>query len=184
MHLQQLDYEQAGLRCVSDLSSHLRHLHRYVFSSLFPLSPLTPTLPPPRLRYLRLIHPWSSRRVRRLIRYCASGNYTICGGLWNRTKFVLLSLSSSLRLLTLLSPVLLAPMQELPSWGRTPVYIWSLLVFFSLQFACIFGNPGIGGVLVVRFLAGFCGGPALATGGSSNAGASLFFRLFLPSPLR
>lgn len=60
-------------------------------------------------------------------------------------------------------------MQETPILGRNPVYIISLALFVIFQLPCIFA-PNIGTILVFRFLAGFVGSPALATGGASIAG--------------
>lgn len=62
-------------------------------------------------------------------------------------------------------------MQELPGWGRNPVYIVGLALFVLFQIPPIAGD-NIAVVLVFRFLAGFFGSPALATGGASMAGAS------------
>ncbi|ORY73238.1 major facilitator superfamily domain-containing protein [Leucosporidium creatinivorum] len=60
----------------------------------------------------------------------------------------------------------LAPLQELPYLGRNPVYIIGLALFVILQAPCILA-PNIATLLVFRFLAGFIGSPALATGAAS-----------------
>lgn len=67
-----------------------------------------------------------------------------------------------------LGPALLVPMQELPSTGRTPVYIGSLFLFglFTLTSAVA---RNMATVLVSRALAGFFGSPALSTGGATLA---------------
>lgn len=67
-----------------------------------------------------------------------------------------------------LGPMILVPMQELPSLGRTPVYIGSLFLFglFTLTSAVA---QNMATVLVGRALAGFFGSPALSTGGATLA---------------
>ncbi|GAA5855495.1 hypothetical protein JCM8547_007860 [Rhodosporidiobolus lusitaniae] len=63
-------------------------------------------------------------------------------------------------------PMLLAPIQELPSLGRNPVYIWGLFLFVILELPAIFA-PNMATVLAMRFFSGFVGSPALATGGAT-----------------
>ncbi|KAF9511080.1 hypothetical protein BS47DRAFT_1373151 [Hydnum rufescens UP504] len=58
------------------------------------------------------------------------------------------------------------PLQELPSLGRNPVYMITLLIFVLLQIPTALA-PNIGSLLVLRFLSGFFASPALATGGAS-----------------
>lgn len=65
-----------------------------------------------------------------------------------------------------LGPMLLAPMQEVASIGRNPVYIAGLLLFVIFQIPPLFAN-GMAVILVFRAAAGFVGSPALATGGAS-----------------
>ncbi|SGY62556.1 BQ5605_C007g04707 [Microbotryum silenes-dioicae] len=65
-----------------------------------------------------------------------------------------------------IGPMILAPLQEMPRQGRTPVYIIGLLLFFIFQFPIVFA-PNIATILVFRFFSGFVGSPALATGGAS-----------------
>ncbi|KAJ7168339.1 major facilitator superfamily domain-containing protein [Mycena crocata] len=63
---------------------------------------------------------------------------------------------------------IIAPLQEIPSIGRTPVYIYTLLLFVVLQVPIIVAN-NIEVILALRFLTGFFGGLAPATGGASMA---------------
>lgn len=65
-----------------------------------------------------------------------------------------------------LGPMLWSPMSEIPVIGRNPVYIGTLLVFVALQAPTARINS-IGALIPLRFLAGFFGSPALATGGAS-----------------
>jgi len=65
--------------------------------------------------------------------------------------------------------VFLAPIQEMPHFGRNPVYIAGLFLFVVFQVPVIFAK-NIGTILAFRFLAGFVGSPALATGGASLMG--------------
>lgn len=67
-----------------------------------------------------------------------------------------------------LGPSVLVPLQELPSLGRTPVYIITLALFalFTMSSAVA---QNMATVLVTRALAGFFGSPALATGGATLA---------------
>jgi DHA1 family multidrug resistance protein-like MFS transporter len=59
-----------------------------------------------------------------------------------------------------------APLSELPAVGRSPVYVATLVVFVFFQFAVI-DAKNFGMLLAFRFLTGFLGSPALATGGAS-----------------
>ncbi|ORY74280.1 putative caffeine resistance protein [Leucosporidium creatinivorum] len=70
-----------------------------------------------------------------------------------------------------IGPMFLAPIQEMPKFGRNPVYISGLFLFVLFQVPVIFAK-NIGTILVFRFLAGFVGSPALATGGASMGGKS------------
>lgn len=65
-------------------------------------------------------------------------------------------------------PLLLAPISEIPSVGRTPPYIITLFIFTMLQLGTVY-VPNFGGFCVLRFLAGFAGSPPLATGGERPA---------------
>lgn len=57
----------------------------------------------------------------------------------------------------------------MPSIGRNPIYIGGLALFVIFQ-APIVAAPNFATILVFRFLSGFVGSPALATGGASMAG--------------
>ncbi|KAI0339259.1 MFS general substrate transporter [Trametopsis cervina] len=65
-----------------------------------------------------------------------------------------------------IGPMFLSPLSEIPQLGRTSVYILSLLVFVLLQIPTAL-SKNLGALLPLRFLAGFVGSPALATGGAS-----------------
>ncbi|KAG9025036.1 hypothetical protein FRB95_010609 [Tulasnella sp. JGI-2019a] len=65
-----------------------------------------------------------------------------------------------------IGPMLFSPLQELPSWGRNPIYILTAFVFVMLQIPTALAK-NIAGLLVLRFLGGFFASPALATGGAS-----------------
>lgn len=65
-------------------------------------------------------------------------------------------------------PLLLSPISEIPSVGRTPPYIVTLAIFTVLQIGTVYVD-GFPGFCVLRFLAGFAGSPPLATGGASLA---------------
>ena len=60
----------------------------------------------------------------------------------------------------------LSPLSEIPHLGRTTVYILSLALFVALQVPTALA-ANLGALLPLRFLAGFAGSPALATGGAS-----------------
>ncbi|KAK4058517.1 hypothetical protein OIO90_000679 [Microbotryomycetes sp. JL221] len=63
-------------------------------------------------------------------------------------------------------PMLLAPMQEMPSIGRNPPYMVGLFLFVIFQIPIVLARK-VSVILVFRFLSGFVGSPALATGGAS-----------------
>ncbi|KAH9477538.1 Caffeine resistance protein 5 [Psilocybe cubensis] len=65
-----------------------------------------------------------------------------------------------------IGPLIFSPLSEIPSIGRTPIYMATLLIFALLQLPTIFA-PNIQTLLAMRFFAGFFGSPALATGGAS-----------------
>jgi DHA1 family multidrug resistance protein-like MFS transporter len=79
-----------------------------------------------------------------------------------------------------IGPLLFAPLTEIPVIGRNPVYFLTFIVFFALSFpTAVVGN--FAGLLVLRFLQGFFGSPALA-----NAGATfgdMYSLLYVPYPL-
>lgn len=63
-------------------------------------------------------------------------------------------------------PMFLSPLQELPSLGRNPVYILGLIIFVIFNVPIVLAK-NISTVLAFRFLTGFFGSPALATGVST-----------------
>lgn len=65
-------------------------------------------------------------------------------------------------------PMILSPLSELPAVGRSPTYVLSLIVFVFFNFGVIYAS-NLGMFLAFRFLTGFFGSPALATGGASMA---------------
>ncbi|KAL1851310.1 GTPase-activating protein [Diaporthe australafricana] len=65
-------------------------------------------------------------------------------------------------------PMLWSPLSEVPAVGRTSIYIVTLVVFVALQVPTAL-STNISTLLALRFLAGFAGSPALATGGASIA---------------
>ncbi|KAG7444987.1 MFS general substrate transporter [Guyanagaster necrorhizus] len=65
-----------------------------------------------------------------------------------------------------IGPMFLSPLQELPNLGRNPVYMATLFLFVVFQIP-VATAKNIGTILVFRFLTGFVGSPALATGGAS-----------------
>lgn len=67
-----------------------------------------------------------------------------------------------------IGPILWCGIAELPSVGRSPVYIGTLIVFVGMQPAIIYAK-NIGMLLAFRFLTGFFGSPALALGGATAA---------------
>jgi DHA1 family multidrug resistance protein-like MFS transporter len=77
-------------------------------------------------------------------------------------------------------PLALAPLSEIPIIGRNWVYILTFILFFALSFPTALVN-NFAGLLVLRFLQGFFGSPALA-----NAGATfqdMYSLLYLPYTL-
>ena len=62
----------------------------------------------------------------------------------------------------------LSPFQELAAYGRNTIYIITLFLFVILQIPIITAT-NIQTILAFRFLTGFFGSPALATGGASMA---------------
>ena len=59
-----------------------------------------------------------------------------------------------------------SPLSELPAIGRSPTYVLTLFVFVFFEFAVIYAT-NFGMLLAFRFLTGFIGSPALATGAAS-----------------
>ncbi|RAH42902.1 MFS transporter [Aspergillus brunneoviolaceus CBS 621.78] len=65
-----------------------------------------------------------------------------------------------------IGPMIWSPLSELPTVGRSPIYLFTLLVFVILNFGVLYAK-NFGMLLAFRFLTGFIGSPALATGGAS-----------------
>ncbi|CAD6891131.1 unnamed protein product [Tilletia controversa] len=63
-------------------------------------------------------------------------------------------------------PLILSPLSEIPQIGRNIPYIATLAIFVILQVPTIL-SPTAAGFFICRFLAGFFGSPALATGGAT-----------------
>ncbi|KAH9892942.1 MFS transporter [Xylariomycetidae sp. FL2044] len=63
-------------------------------------------------------------------------------------------------------PMIWAPLSEIPQIGRNPVYISTLALFVVLQVPTALA-VNFGMLLAFRFITGFVGSPALATGGAS-----------------
>jgi DHA1 family multidrug resistance protein-like MFS transporter len=57
----------------------------------------------------------------------------------------------------------LSPLQELPILGRNPVYMATLFLFVIFQIPIVMAT-NMNTVLAMRFMTGFFGSPALATG--------------------
>lgn len=66
----------------------------------------------------------------------------------------------------IIGPMVWSPLSELPPVGRSPTYVLTLFVFVFFQFAVIYAT-NFGMLLAFRFLTGFIGSPALATGAAS-----------------
>ncbi|KAJ7802222.1 major facilitator superfamily domain-containing protein [Mycena olivaceomarginata] len=67
-----------------------------------------------------------------------------------------------------IGPMFLSPLQELPILGRNPVYMATLFLFVIFQIPIVTAT-NMNTVLAMRFMTGFFGSPALATGGASMA---------------
>ncbi|KAL9070950.1 MAG: hypothetical protein Q9157_005644 [Trypethelium eluteriae] len=65
-------------------------------------------------------------------------------------------------------PMLWSSMSEVPYFGRTNIYILTLIVFVFFQFGVIYAK-NFGMLLAFRFLTGVFGSPVLATGGATVA---------------
>lgn len=65
-----------------------------------------------------------------------------------------------------IGPMVFSPMSENVLFGRTSIYVVTLLIFFLLQIPTALA-PNIASLCVLRFLAGFYASPAVATGGAS-----------------
>jgi len=67
-----------------------------------------------------------------------------------------------------LGPIIWSPLSEIPQIGRLWVYIGTLFVFCCFQLPTVY-SVNFGMLLAFRFLTGFFGSPALATGGATIA---------------
>ncbi|KAJ6486795.1 major facilitator superfamily domain-containing protein [Mycena sanguinolenta] len=67
-----------------------------------------------------------------------------------------------------IGPMFLSPLQELPILGRNPVYMATLFLFVIFQIPIVTAT-NIRTVLAMRFITGFFGSPAMASGGASMA---------------
>ncbi|KAJ5111243.1 hypothetical protein N7532_001778 [Penicillium argentinense] len=65
-----------------------------------------------------------------------------------------------------LGPMIWSPLSEIPMIGRSPTYVLTLVVFVFFNFGVIYAK-NFGMLLAFRFLTGFIGSPALATGAAS-----------------
>ena len=65
-----------------------------------------------------------------------------------------------------IGPLLFAPLSELPSVGRNPVYTVTFILFVILCVPTAMVDS-FGGLLALRFFQGFFGSPCLANGGAS-----------------
>lgn len=79
-----------------------------------------------------------------------------------------------------IGPLVFAPLSEIPIIGRNPAYYITFILFFALSFPTALVD-NFAGLLVLRFLQGFFGSPALA-----NAGATfqdMYSLLYVPYTL-
>lgn len=67
-----------------------------------------------------------------------------------------------------IGPLIFSPMSENSAFGRTYIYIITLLIFFIFQIPIAL-SKNIVDLSILRFFAGFFASPALATGGASVA---------------
>ncbi|KAJ5769245.1 hypothetical protein N7520_003804 [Penicillium odoratum] len=65
-----------------------------------------------------------------------------------------------------IGPMIWSPLSEIPKIGRSPTYVLTLFVFVFFNFGVIYAK-NFGMLLAFRFLTGFIGSPALATGAAS-----------------
>jgi DHA1 family multidrug resistance protein-like MFS transporter len=79
-----------------------------------------------------------------------------------------------------IGPLLWAPLSEIPIIGRNPVYILTFVIFFVLSFPTAI-SKSFSGLLVLRFLQGFFGSPALANGGATFS--DLYSLVYVPYQL-
>ena len=74
-------------------------------------------------------------------------------------------------------PMLWAPLSEIPSIGRNPVYSLTFVIFVIISIPTAAVN-NFSGLLVLRVIQGFFGSPCLANGGASMA--DLYSTLITP----
>ncbi|CAL9734544.1 fluconazole resistance protein 1 [Monosporozyma servazzii] len=67
-----------------------------------------------------------------------------------------------------IGPVIFSPLSEIAKVGRQQIYIVTLFFFMIFQIGCATVH-NIGGLIVMRFIAGILCSPSLATGGASIA---------------
>ncbi|KAJ5356264.1 major facilitator superfamily domain-containing protein [Penicillium concentricum] len=79
-----------------------------------------------------------------------------------------------------MGPLIFSPLSEIPAIGRNWPYIVTMIIFVVLCVPTALVD-NIGGLLVLRFLQGFFGSPALATGAASLA--DIYPLMFLPYAL-
>jgi DHA1 family multidrug resistance protein-like MFS transporter len=77
-------------------------------------------------------------------------------------------------------PLVFAPLSEIPIIGRNPVYYLTFILFFALSIPTATVNS-FAGLLVLRFLQGFFGSPALANAGATFS--DMYSLLYVPFPL-
>ncbi|KAM0417079.1 hypothetical protein ACHAPT_012917 [Fusarium lateritium] len=73
--------------------------------------------------------------------------------------------------------LLFSPLSEIPSVGRNHVYYLTYIIFWVLSFPSAVVDS-FGGLLVLRFLLGFLGSPALANGGATVG--DMFPLIYMP----
>lgn len=74
-------------------------------------------------------------------------------------------------------PLIFGPLTEIPIIGRNPVYYLTFIVFFALSFPAAAINS-FGGLLAIRFFAGFFGSVGIAIGGASIG--DIFTLIYFP----
>jgi DHA1 family multidrug resistance protein-like MFS transporter len=79
-----------------------------------------------------------------------------------------------------IGPLLWAPLSEIPIVGRNPIYVGTFFIFFALSFPTAISNS-FSGLLILRFLQGFFGSPALANGGATFS--DMYSLLYVPYQL-
>jgi DHA1 family multidrug resistance protein-like MFS transporter len=65
-----------------------------------------------------------------------------------------------------IGPLLFSPLSEVATIGRSHIYMATLFLFFMMQIPAALVN-NIGGLIVVRFIAGVLSSPAISTGGAT-----------------